>query len=97
MDVQSQLLFNWSPARALKDYGGRTEEGSRTGFDSSTPEGVPLPSYRYGRERGDAHTRLFLRRNNPDVVEKSGPRRPTGNVASRRRIIFSPLSVKHTK
>jgi len=45
----------------------------------------------------EMHTRLFLRRNNPDVVEKSGPRRPTGNVASRRRIIFRPLSVKHTK
>ncbi len=53
MDVQSQLLFIGSSARHL-NYGGRTEEGSRTGFDSSTPEGVPLPSYRYGRER-DAH------------------------------------------
>lgn len=40
------------------------------GSTSSTPEGVPLPSYRYGRERG-VHTRLFLRRNNPDVVESS--------------------------
>ncbi|MCM5530989.1 hypothetical protein NEH81_01525, partial [Acinetobacter pittii] len=28
---------------------------------------VPLPSYRYGRERGDAHTRLFLRRNDSDA------------------------------
>ncbi|PTV47392.1 hypothetical protein DBL01_12355 [Acinetobacter pittii] len=36
---------------------------------SSTPEGVPLPSYRNGRER-DVHTKLFLRRNNPDVVLK---------------------------
>ncbi len=80
-----------------RNYGGRTEEGSRTGFDSSTPEGVPLPSYRNGRERGDAHTKLFLRRNNPDVVEKTGPRRPSGNVASRQRIVLCPITVKHAK
>jgi len=29
---------------------------------TSTPEGVPLPSYRYGRRRGDAHTKLSLRK-----------------------------------
>jgi len=34
---------------------------------TSTPEGVPLPSYRYGRERVVHHTRLFLRRNDSDV------------------------------
>jgi len=34
---------------------------------TSTPEGVPLPSYRYGRERVVHHTRLFLRRNNSDA------------------------------
>ncbi len=34
---------------------------------TSTPEGVPLPSYRYGRERVFHHTRVFLRRNNSDV------------------------------
>ncbi len=34
---------------------------------TSTPEGVPLPSYRYGRERVVHHTRLFLRRNDSDA------------------------------
>jgi len=28
---------------------------------TSTPEGVPLPSYRYGRERVVHHTKQFLR------------------------------------
>ncbi|EPF4140714.1 hypothetical protein ACSSDV_003253, partial [Acinetobacter baumannii] len=52
MDVQSQLLFIGSSADMNRNYGGRTRKGSRTGFDSSTPEGVPLPSYRYGRRLG---------------------------------------------
>jgi len=34
---------------------------------TSTPEGVPLPSYRYGRERVVHHTRLFLRRKSSDA------------------------------
>ncbi len=34
---------------------------------TSTPEGVPLPSYRYGRERVVHHTRLFLRRKGSDA------------------------------
>ncbi len=62
MDVQSQLLFIGSSADMNRNYGGRTEEGSRTGTTTSTPEGVPLPSYRYGRRRGDAHTKLSLRK-----------------------------------
>ncbi len=40
MDVQSQLLFIGSSADMNRNYGGRTRKGSRTGFDSSTPEGV---------------------------------------------------------
>jgi len=34
---------------------------------TSTPEGVPLPSYRYGRERVVRHTRAVLRRNDSDA------------------------------
>ena len=34
---------------------------------TSTPESVPLPSYRYGRERVVHHTRLFLRRKSSDA------------------------------
>ncbi len=78
MDAQSQLLI-YGVLPEHKIYGGRTKEGSQTGLDSSTPEGVPLPSYRYGRER-DLHAKLFLRRNRSDVVQKYGLREPTGNV-----------------
>jgi len=46
---------------------------------TSTPEGVPLPSYRYGRRRG-VHTKLSLRRNKSDAVFHYGLRQPTGNV-----------------
>ena len=35
-------------------------------------------------------------RNNSDAVVY-GPRRPTGNVASRQRIVPCPISVKHAK
>ncbi len=35
---------------------------------TSTPEGVPLPSYRYGKETsGPPHTKLFLRRKSSDA------------------------------
>ncbi|MDC4995085.1 hypothetical protein OHW19_00540 [Acinetobacter baumannii] len=34
---------------------------------TSTPEGVPLPSYRYGKGTSSYHTRLFLRRNDSDA------------------------------
>nr|WP_016802264.1 hypothetical protein [Acinetobacter calcoaceticus] len=40
---------------------------------TSTPESVPLPSYRYGRERVVHHTRLFLRRNNSDAGDNIQP------------------------
>ncbi len=40
--------------------------------------GVPLPSYRNGRER-EVHTKLFLRGNNSDAVE-FGLSKPTDNV-----------------
>ncbi|MCK0912263.1 hypothetical protein BFR85_004315 [Acinetobacter pittii] len=34
---------------------------------TSTPVGVPLPSYRYGKGTSSYHTRLFLRRNDSDA------------------------------
>ncbi|AJB47398.1 hypothetical protein RR32_04485 [Acinetobacter nosocomialis] len=34
---------------------------------TSTPEGVPLPSYRYGKGTSSYHTKLFLRRNSSDA------------------------------
>nr|WP_254624443.1 hypothetical protein [Acinetobacter lactucae] len=34
---------------------------------TSTPVGVPLPSYRYGKGTSGYHTRLFLRRNDSDA------------------------------
>jgi len=40
---------------------------------TSTPEGVPLPSYRYGKETRSHHTRLFLRRNNSDAGDNIQP------------------------
>ncbi len=52
MDVQSQLLFIGSSADMNRNYGGRTEEVRGLGKITSTPEGVPLPSYRNGRRLG---------------------------------------------
>jgi len=45
MNVQSQLVVIGSSAKALiKNYGGRTKEGSQTGNKgTSTPKGAPLP------------------------------------------------------
>jgi len=40
---------------------------------TSTPEGVPLPSYRYGKETRSHHTRPFLRRNNSDAGDNIQP------------------------
>jgi len=40
---------------------------------TSTPEGVPLPSYRYGKGTSSYHTRLFLRRNNSDAGDNIQP------------------------
>ncbi|MDR2248371.1 MAG: hypothetical protein LBE19_01930 [Acinetobacter sp.] len=40
---------------------------------TSTPEGVPLPSYRYGRERVAHHTKLFLRRKSSDAGDNIQP------------------------
>ena len=52
MDVQSQLLFIGSSAN-IKIMVAERERVSRLVKDiTSTPEGVPLPSYRYGRRRG---------------------------------------------
>ncbi|OTM39300.1 hypothetical protein B9X46_18300 [Acinetobacter baumannii] len=51
MDVQSQLLFIGSSAKTLELW-WQNEKGLTDWYDASTPEGVPLPSYRYGRERG---------------------------------------------
>ncbi|MDO7212057.1 hypothetical protein Q5M80_09465 [Acinetobacter nosocomialis] len=34
---------------------------------TSTPEGVPLPSYRYGKGTSSYHTKLFLRSNSSDA------------------------------
>lgn len=79
-----------------ENYGGRTKGGSQTGNKgTSTPEGVPLPPYR--REKGGERV--------PDTQNKNfayrlcfhGLRQPTGNVASRQRIVPNPFAVKHTK
>ena len=41
---------------------------------TSTPEGVPLPSYRYGKETsGTPHTKLFLRRKSSDAGDNIQP------------------------
>ncbi|MGV2456592.1 UNVERIFIED_CONTAM: hypothetical protein P4N62_17710 [Acinetobacter seifertii] len=34
---------------------------------TSTPVGVPFPSYRYGKGTSGYHTRVFLRRNGSDA------------------------------
>ncbi len=34
---------------------------------TSTPVGVPLPSYRYGKGTSSHHTKLYLRKNNSDA------------------------------
>ncbi|KJH62258.1 hypothetical protein UF12_09495 [Acinetobacter calcoaceticus] len=47
---------------------------------TSTPESVPLPSYRYGRERVVHHTRLFLRRKSSDAGDIFSLSKPAGNV-----------------
>jgi len=36
----------------------QNERGLTDWYDASTPEGVPLPSYRYGRRRG-AYTQNY--------------------------------------
>ncbi|MDC4393256.1 hypothetical protein NQ674_18460, partial [Acinetobacter baumannii] len=51
MDVQSQLLFIGSSAD-IKIMVAERERVRGLGKITSTPEGVPLPSYRYGRRRG---------------------------------------------
>ncbi len=51
MDVQSQLLFMGSSAD-IKIMVAERERVRGLGKITSTPEGVPLPSYRYGRRRG---------------------------------------------
>jgi hypothetical protein len=43
MDVQSQLLFIGSSADMNRNYGGRTEEGSRTGKDNQHTRRCPSP------------------------------------------------------
>ncbi|PIL66879.1 hypothetical protein B4N90_13145 [Acinetobacter baumannii] len=54
MDAQSQLLI-YGVLPEHKIYGGRTRKGWQTGTTTSTPEGVPLPSYRYGKETRGTH------------------------------------------
>ncbi len=44
-NMTTSNTHNW----IIINYGGRTEEGWRT--SNTKPEGVPLPSYLYGRER----------------------------------------------
>ncbi len=52
MDVQSQLLFIGSSADMNRIMVAERERVRGLGKITSTPEGVPLPSYRYGRRRG---------------------------------------------
>ncbi len=52
MDVQSQLLFIGSSADIKIMVAERERVRGLVKDITSTPEGVPLPSYRYGRRRG---------------------------------------------
>ena len=61
------LFFKKKSYQSLLNDGGRTKEGSQTGLDFQHTIGVPLPSYRNGRER-EVHIKLSLRRNNSDAV-----------------------------
>ena len=65
---------------------------------TSTPEGVPLPSYRYGRERVVHHTQNYSSEGKALMRELLfSLSKPAGNVASRQRIVPNPVTVKHTK
>ncbi|MDO7540438.1 hypothetical protein [Acinetobacter nosocomialis] len=66
MDVQSQLLFIGSSAKSLKLWWQNERGLTNWSHEASTPEGVPLPSYRYERETRSC-TKLSLRRNNSDT------------------------------
>jgi len=66
MDVQSQLLFIGSSADIKIMVAERERVDRPDWIDTSTLESVPLPSYRYGRER-EVHIELSLRRNNSDT------------------------------
>ncbi|KCX88356.1 hypothetical protein J568_3801, partial [Acinetobacter baumannii 6112] len=46
MDVQSQLLFYWEFCQNIKIRVAERERVRGLGKITSTPEGVPLPSYR---------------------------------------------------
>ncbi|MDQ9880691.1 hypothetical protein RFY13_07130, partial [Acinetobacter baumannii] len=69
MDVQSQLLFIGSSAKALKLWWQNERGLTNWSHEASTPEGVPLPSYRYERETKSC-PKLSLRRNNSDTRVK---------------------------
>ena len=64
---------------------------------TSTPVGVPLPSYRYGKGRV-ATTQDYSSEGMTLMRELLfSLSKPAGNVASRQRIVLCPLAVKHTK
>ncbi len=66
MDVQSQLLFIGSSAKALKLWWQNERGLTDWSNEASTPKGVPLPSYRYGK--GTSYTQSYnLRKNNSDA------------------------------
>ena len=94
MDVHSQLLIlGVLPKHSFGSMVAERKRVDRLNLRISTPEGVPLPSYRY--KKGDE--RVYIKKMNFFNVLEHGLLKPAGNVASRQRIVLCSLAVKHTK
>ncbi|TPU41317.1 hypothetical protein FJU99_07030 [Acinetobacter baumannii] len=66
---------------------------------TSTPVGVPLPSYRYGKGTSSYHTRLFLRRNDSDagvIMQSAKTGWQCGQQAKNSALLFSSQAHKMT-
>jgi len=95
MDVQSQLLFIGSSA----DIKIMVAERERVRGLVQQPAHPKVSLSRPTATGGDEEmlTQNYpSERNNSDAVV-IGPRRPSGNVASRQRIVPCPFAVKHAK
>jgi hypothetical protein len=94
MDVQSQLLFYWEFCQTFIELWWQNERGLTDWLqEPSTHEGVPLPSYRNKRETNG----FTLKKRIFSMYLKNSLSKPAGNVASRQRISFTFVAVKHTK
>jgi hypothetical protein len=99
MDVQSQLLL-LGVLPAIKIRVAERKKVDRLALSqTSTPEGVPLPSYRYGKGTSCYHTRVFLRRNNSDAGDNIQPVKADwqyGQQAKNSALVFCSQAYKRT-